>query len=713
MRNPVLSLMICLLWLSGCDQEAVNSPYPAAEADEAVLYTSFNLRPKHLDPARSYSSNETLITGQVYEPPLQYHYLKRPYQLEPLTAEKMPEVTFLDSQGDPLPPDADTNEIAFSQYIITIRPGIAYQPHPAFARDKQGNLLYHKLSADALADIDSLTDFEKHSSRELQAQDYVFQIKRLAHPQVHSPILGLMSEYIVGLREFAETLGEQHASGEPIDLRDNPLAGVKTLDKYRYQITVYGQYPQLEYWLAMPFFAPIAWEVENFYQQPGLQRKNITLDWYPVGTGPYYLVENDPNRRMTLARNPFFHGERYPTEGEAGDEAAGLLIDAGKTMPFIDRIVFTLEKESTAYWNKFLQGYYDLSALTSDSFEQAINISSSGDFGLSDSMKELGIALQSAVGTTTFYMGFNMLDPVVGGYTDRSRKLRHAIAIAVDQEENISIFANGQGIPAQGPIPPGIFGYRDDKDGIDQYVYEWTENGARTKPLSAAKKLLAEAGYPNGRDAETGEPLVLYFDVTNRGPDSKAQFDWVRKQFQKLNIQLVVRSTDYNRFQEKMRSGNAQIFQWGWNADYPDPENFLFLLYGPNGKSLFSGENAANYQNPEFDKLFEQMRVLPDGKARQQVIDKMVEIARYDAPWIWGFHPKRFTLFHAWNKNIKTHLMANNTMKYQRIDVALRDKLQSQWNQPIWWPLWLLAISLILVILPAWRLYRRRKFQSR
>jgi ABC-type transport system substrate-binding protein len=416
---------------------------------------------------------------------------------------------------------------------------------------------------------------------------------------------------------------------------------------------------------------------------------------------------------MTLARNPFFHGERYPTEGEAGDEAAGLLIDAGKTMPFIDRIVFTLEKESTAYWNKFLQGYYDLSALTSDSFEQAINISSSGDFGLSDSMKELGIALQSAVGTTTFYMGFNMLDPVVGGYTDRSRKLRHAIAIAVDQEENISIFANGQGIPAQGPIPPGIFGYRDDKDGIDQYVYEWTENGARTKPLSAAKKLLAEAGYPNGRDAETGEPLVLYFDVTNRGPDSKAQFDWVRKQFQKLNIQLVVRSTDYNRFQEKMRSGNAQIFQWGWNADYPDPENFLFLLYGPNGKSLFSGENAANYQNPEFDKLFEQMRVLPDGKARQQVIDKMVEIARYDAPWIWGFHPKRFTLFHAWNKNIKTHLMANNTMKYQRIDVALRDKLQSQWNQPIWWPLWLLAISLILVILPAWRLYRRRKFQSR
>lgn len=713
MRYTVLILTTCLLWLSGCDQQAVNSPYPPAQENEAVLYTSFNLRPKHLDPARSYSANETQITGQVYEPPLQYHYLKRPYQLEPLTAEKMPELTFLDNAGERLPDDADASEIAFSQYTITIRPGIAYQPHPAFARDDNGNLLYHQLTDAEIDAVDSLADFAEHGSRELQAQDYVYQIKRLAHPQVQSPILGLMSEYIVGLRDFAKTLSQHHGGGQPIDLRDFSLTGVKTLDKYRYQITVYGQYPQLKYWLAMPFFAPIAWEVQNFYQQPGLQRKNITLDWYPVGTGPYYLIENDPNRRMTLARNPLFHGERYPVEGEVGDEAAGLLTDAGKAMPFIDRIVFALEKESTAYWNKFLQGYYDISALSSDSFEQAINISSAGDFGLSDSMKELGIALQSAIGTTTFYMGFNMLDPVVGGYTDRARKLRHAIAIAVDQEENISIFANGQGIPAQGPIPPGIFGYRDDQDGIDDYVYEWVDDAPRTKPISEAKQLLAEAGYPNGRDAETGEPLVLYFDVTNRGPDSKAQFDWVRKQFQKLNIQLVVRSTDYNRFQEKMRSGTAQIFQWGWNADYPDPENFLFLLYGPNGKSLFSGENAANYQNPEFDALFERMRLLPDGQARQQVIDQMVEIARHDAPWIWGFHPKRFTLFHAWNKNTKTHLMANNTMKYQRIDVALRDKLQKQWNQPIWWPLWLTGFLLLAGILPAWRLYLRRKYQSR
>jgi oligopeptide transport system substrate-binding protein len=223
---------------------------------------------------------------------------------------------------------------------------------------------------------------------------------------------------------------------------------------------------------------------------------------------------------------------------------------------------------------------------------------------------------------------------------------------------------------------------------------------------------LAEAGYPKGRDVESGQPLVLYFDVAAVGPDAKAQLDWMRKQFQKLNIQLVIRSTDYNRFQDKMRRGQTQIFRIGWSADYPDPENFLFLLYGPNAKAIHNGENNANYQNPEFDKLFEQMRVIPDGDERQQIIDQMVEIVRHDAPWVWGFHPKQLTLFHAWNKNIKPNLMANNTLKYHRIDPLLRDQLRTKWNQPTLWPFALLLFLIVLTLLPAVIIYRRRKYQQ-
>ena len=120
---------------------------------------------------------------------------------------------------------------------------------------------------------------------------------------------------------------------------------------------------------------------------------------------------------------------------------------------------------------------------------------------------------------------------------------------------------------------------------------------------------MTAAGYPAGREPQSGQPLVLNLDTPAAGPGSKAIFDWLRKQFAKLGINLVIRATDYNRFQEKMLKGTAQIFQWGWNADYPDPENFFFLLYGANSKVDNNGENAANYKNEEFDQLFNQMMI--------------------------------------------------------------------------------------------------------
>jgi ABC-type transport system substrate-binding protein len=543
----------------------------------------------------------------------------------------------------------------------------------------------------------------------LKAEDFVYQIKRLAHPEIHSPILGLMFEHIVGLKEYAQQLRELRQRGEAIDLRQYEISGVRVLDDHHYEITVYGKYPQLRFWLAMPFFAPIPWEAEQFYDQPGLEQKNISIDWYPVGTGPFYMTENDPNQRMVLSRNPFFHGEQYPSEGEAGDREAGLLDDAGKALPMIDKIVFTLEKENTSYWGKFIQGYYDISGISSDSFDQAVQVSSSGEFSLSDEMRRKGIQLETAVGTSTFYIGFNMLDPVVGGYTEQAKKLRQAISIAIDHEEYISIFANGRGIPAQGPVPPGIFGYVEGEAGINDYTYTWQDDRAHRRSIEEAKQLLAEAGYPGGRDAETGEPLVLYFDVPASGPDSKAQLDWLRKQFRKFNVQLVIRNTDYNRFQDKIRQGQAQLFQWGWNADYPDPENFLFLLYGPNGKVNSGGENAANYKNEAFDKLFEQMRVMPNTAERQKIIEEMVVIAREDAPWVWGFHPKQFSLYHAWNYNIKSNLMANNTLKYRRLDTDRRKQLQAKWNQPLLWPLVMVFLLLVLMVLPAAIVYRHKK----
>ena len=703
---PVVAL------LAGCSGSPWNNPYPASQTGANIFYSSFAERPKHLDPVQSYSENEYVFLAQIYQPPLQYHYLKRPYQLVPFAATEVPRAVFFDGKGRRLPDDADAKLVAYSEYVIHIRPGILYQPHPAFAVDAKGDPLYYPLKRGALRGISALRDFSQQGTRELTAADYVNEIKRLAHPRLHSPIYGLMSGYIVGLKELAETLAKAEKSlpkDAYLDLTRYDLPGAQVLDRYTYRIKVRGKYPQFVYWLAMPFFAPVPPEAERFYAQPGMAQKNITLDWFPVGTGPYMLTVNNPNRRMVLDRNPNFGGEVYPSEGEPGDAAAGLLRDAGKPLPFIDKVVFSLEKEQIPYWNKFLQGYYDASGIASDTFDQAVQFSGQGDAVLSDSMRRRGISLQTSVATSVYYLGFNMLDPVVGGYGERARKLRRAISIAIDEEEYISIFQNGRGIPAQGPIPPGIFGYREGRDGINPYVYDWVDGAAHRKPIEAAKALLAEAGYPGGRDAKSGQPLLVNLDTTTTGVGSKSMLDWYTKQFEKIGVQLVVRSTDYNRFQDKLRKGNVQLYFLGWNADYPDPENFLFLLAGAQSKVNVGGENASNYHNPEYDRLFEQMKNMYNSPERQALIDRMVAIARRDAPWVWSYFPKDYTLTHSWVYNRKPNQMANNGLKYQRIDPALREKLRREWNQPVVWPLALILLALAASTVPAIVVFRRRE----
>ncbi|HQR96653.1 MAG TPA: ABC transporter substrate-binding protein, partial [Thiotrichales bacterium] len=157
--------------------------------------------------------------------------------------------------------------------------------------------------------------------------------------------------------------------------------------------------------------------------------------------------------------------------------------------------------------------------------------------------------LISSVATSSSYMGFNMRDPVIGQGNDKATYLRQAISIAIDYEEQIAIFLNGRGVVAQGLIPPGIAGASTDCNPI---THVGEAGQCQRRPLADAKALMAKAGYADGIDPATGKALVLYYDTVSTGADDKAQLDWMRKQFAKLGIQLVIRSTDYNRFQEKM-----------------------------------------------------------------------------------------------------------------------------------------------------------------
>ena len=198
-------LLFALIMASGC---VLNNPYPSSERGKNIYYSTFSEEPKHLDPAISYSSDEYNFLGQIYEPPLAYHYLKRPYELIPLIAKRVPTPSYFDEQGNALPPDAAEELVARAVYEIQIKPGIMYQEHPCFAKDAGSDFIYHQLNKEDMDGIYEIRHFPKTGTRELVAEDYVYQIKRLADPTLHCPILSTLERYILGMQEYAEAMGK-------------------------------------------------------------------------------------------------------------------------------------------------------------------------------------------------------------------------------------------------------------------------------------------------------------------------------------------------------------------------------------------------------------------------------------------------------------------------------------------------------------------------
>ena len=555
------------LW--GCDDSTPwNSPYGDQTETKKVRYTSFTEPILTLDPAKAYTDTAHTILSQVYESPLQYHYLKRPYTLDPLILTEVPNPVFYDDQHQPLPMNADHTKIAYTLYHLTLKHGLRFAPHPAFAKDTQGHFRYHAMHAEDWRGKKNLKDFSYKATRELEAGDLAYAIKRLASPKVNCPIYGVLADYILGFRPLRSQLKLQK-NKLFLDLRKFSLEGVEVIDRYHLNITIKGEYPQFLAWLSMGFFSPIPWEVDAFYSQKGMSKRNLSFDWYPVGTGPYQLTEHNPNRRMVLERNPEYQHGVFPAEGSPGDDEQGFLKKAGLPLPFIDKLYVSLEKESIPRWAKFLQGYYDLSAVSSNSFDQAIRLDQRGHAHLSEAMKSKGIRMEVTVQPIIYYLAFNWLDPVVGGHSENKRKLRQAIAIAMNFDDYVQIFLNGQGRRGQGLIPPGIFGYTSEENGINSAVYKFSGDKIIRRSHEEAARLLGEAGYGNGIDPKTGKPLRLQFDVAAMGPTASAYLAWIHKQFQSLGIDVQVRNTQFNRYQEKIRQGDCQIFMSNWLGRLP------------------------------------------------------------------------------------------------------------------------------------------------
>lgn len=695
---PMLILVwgSALLLMRSCDCD----PWPRGWADSNTLFLSYSAQIRNLDPSSANHQHEIAIVDNVVESPLAYHYLQRPYQLIPALLEEVPVPEYFDVDGKPLTGDPDPKQVGRVEYLLRVRPGIHFQPHPCFAVDGagQGTL----------------------PTRELEAMDFKTALVRLCDPLVGSTVYSTFAGFIQGMEECSAALQQERQRLEegkgispqalpPLpDYRRMPLAGCQVEGRYRLRIILKRKYPQFLYWLAMHYTAPVPYEALEYYRREDVRATGRSWEFWPVGTGAFMVAEANPARRIVLERNPYFREMRYPSQGAPGDDAAGLLADGGKRLPFVDRVVFNFERESIPNWLKFQQGYYDNSGLPNDMFDNAVAMDAgNGALSLSPQMAQRGMKMNLTVPPISYYMSFNMLDDTYGGNDDSRRKLRTAIAMALDTREYVTIFRNGNGVPAEGIIPPGITGAATPPTDMNTVLNYWDESRgqSRRRDIQEARRLLAEAGYPGGVDPKSGQPLVLQLDHSAAGlPDFKNRFQWLAARLKLLGITLEERPADLNRLREKLTTGNWQfLFERGWVADYPDPENFLFLFYSANGhvQSQGRGPNYSNYSSPQFDRLFLQLETMADSPARRELLRQANGVLAQDSPVVWFYHPANAILTHGWLHNYKPSGIAYDTLKYLRVDQQLRQQCQRQWNRPVRWPVWL-ALTLFSALL-LWR----------
>ncbi len=503
-------------------------------------------------------------------------------------------------------------------YLCRVRKGVYYTPDPAF----------------------------KGKPRELTAADYVYSFKRILDPAVKSPWLWLLE----GKLEGGDEARARAAKTGKFDY-DAPMPGIAIVDRYTLKFRLKSPDLRFPFVLAVPNMAAVAREVVDAYGQD--------IGAHPIGTGPYTLGDYQRSARIVLIANPAFRDMTYEPAGPippASQPVAAAL--KGKKLPFAGRIEISIMEEDQSQWLAFQNRELDFIDIFPPQFIERVLENGK----LRRELAAQGIVHDVLLRPNTWWTYFNMKDPVVGGYTPEKIALRRAIGMGYNVDELIRVLLKGRAVPANGPIPPDIAGFDPD-----------LRTQAQLYDPAAARALLDRFGYKDRdgdgyRETPDGKRLVL--ERWTR-PDSRArQGDelW-KKNMDAIGLKIVFKQDRMQELRKMARLGKIPMRDDGWNADYPDAENFMQLLYGPNT----GGENNAQFDLPEYNRLFEQARALPDSPKRTKLFDRMTELVLAYAPFRMTYHRLEDSVRHKWVKTYVPHPIRSQWWQYVDIDLALRD----------------------------------------
>ncbi len=459
--------------------------------------------------------------------------------------------------------------------------------------------------------------FEGGKGRELKASDFLYSIKRHFDPKNKSQGAWLFSGRIAGLDEWKRN-GSDYSQ---------PVEGLQALDDYSIQIKLVEPYPQLIYTLAMGFSAIVPHEAITFYGEE--------FGSNPVGSGPFSMKSFNQEKAILLS-NPAFRQEPLDLDFEGYTEEkhgfTGIITLAGKSPPYIDVMEIQFIQQTSSRWNSFNKGN-EIQYTTVPKEQANAVIMSKKPLQLYPKITD-NYHHMILVEAGFVYSGFDMTNPDFGNTGDpnrdaKNKALRCAIRKAYNWDQRNRAFYFGLGTVFPGVITPSVMEFDPDlpKESI-------------TLDIEGAKQLLNDAGWNSENLPE------LEYHVT--GSVTNRQFYEQFRGFLK-KIDYPINKVTYNpypnfgSFNKALKSGETPIFTLGWNLDYPDAENTLQLFYGPNRTP---GSNNFNYENPEFDRLFEKAKIMQPSPERTALYQQLNQMVIDECVVLSGLSRNRIYLWH-------------------------------------------------------------------
>ena len=550
------------------------APAFAADAPKVFRY-AFEVAETSFDPHRINDVYSNIVNQGMFEAPLTYDYLARPLKLKPLVAAAMPEISA----------DGTT-------YTLRIKPGIYFVDDPVF----------------------------KGRKRELVAADFVYGMKRLLDARVRASQQAEVEPYVLG----AEDLASRSRKTNSFDY-DAPFEGIKVIDRYTYQVKLKQPFYVFIYNFAdCRISCAVAREVVEHYGDD--------LGAHPVGTGPWRMIFWKRSSKMVFERNANFREEYFDAQPAENDVRGQEIVAKfkGRRIPMIDRVELSIIEETQPRWLSFLNEEMDLIFLVPEEFAyQAFP-----NDKVAANLARRGIQMEKVPALDLTFNFFNMLDPVVGGYSADKIALRRAISLAYKTSDEINIIRKGQAIPAQTPYSPGVAGYDPN-----------FHTSANEYSVPKAKALLDMFGYVDRdgdgfREMPDGKPLVINFYSTPTARDQQFDELWKRS-LDDIGVRLNVVKGKWPDILKAARQGKIQFWQLGNSASSPDAASSLASLYGPNVEG-----NLAKFKLAEYDHLFEKASGLPDGPERTKLYQEMTRLLVAYAPWRFNTHRIRTDMWY-------------------------------------------------------------------